>query len=209
MPDHPNPQGKGQVPLLEHWGSARPGALAVKDARTLLNDYVVSLLVLSAEFRFKPVVGSPYHLYRCGNRWRLSLIAPSEWISNDPGVCVGTCYLRTDMTWKLIPADDLERHTALVNDLTDFVRNFLRVLDGQDTLEAGLPFYVPGLAFYQRLLATGLASSISKTASISGLAGRDARFWLADSGAGSVSFLPAGLPGPHRELVPGLRSNRE
>jgi hypothetical protein len=41
-----------------------------------------------------------------------------------------------------------------------------------------LPYYVPQLPFYQRLLATGLASSISKTAEISGLSGRDAKFWL-------------------------------
>jgi len=197
MPDHPNPQGKGQVPILELWSSSRPGALAVKSARTILNDYVVSLLVLSAEFRFKPVVGRPYHLYRSAGRWRLSLIAPWEWTSADPGICVGTCYLRTDMTWKLVPADDLDRHPGLADDLADFVHDFLLELDRQDTLEAGLPFYVRSLPFYQRLLATGLASSISKTAGISGLAGRDARFWLASSGAGGVSLLPAGRPGSH------------
>ena len=197
MPDHPNPQGKGQVPLLEHWGSTARGPGGQGCAHSPQRLFSVTARLIS-RFKFKPVVGSAYHLYRSGNRWRLSLIAPSEWISSDPGVCVGTCYLRTDMTWKLVPADDLECQTALVNDLTDFVRNFLRALDGQDTLEAGLPFYVPGLAFYQRLLATGLASSISKTASISGLAGRGAPFWLADSGAGSVSFLPAGRPGWHR-----------
>jgi hypothetical protein len=197
MPDHPNPQGKGQVPILELWSSSRPGALARKDAPTLLSDYVVSLLVLSAEFSFKPVVGRHYHLYRSGGRWRLSLIAPWEWTSTDPGICVGTCYLRTDMTWKLFPADDLLRHPDLANDLADFVRDFLLALESQDTLEAGLPYYVRGLPFYQRLLATGLASSISQTANISGLAGRNARFWLAHVGANGVSLLPAGQPGSH------------
>jgi hypothetical protein len=189
MPDNPNPQGKGQALILELWESNRPQHLAVKNPRILLNDYVVSLLVLSAQFRFKPVVGKPYHLYRSRGTWRLSLIAPWEWSSADPGIHVGACHLRTDMTWKIIPADDLDRHPSLADDLADFVRNFVDALHAQDTLEAGLPFYVHGLPFYQRMLATGLASSISRTAQISGLAGQDARFWLGSSGTGSVCVL--------------------
>lgn len=189
MPDHPNPQGKGLAPVLELWESNRPQNLTAKQPRILLNDYVVSLLVLSAEFSFKPVVGNPYHLYRSKGSWRLSLIAPWEWTSTDPGIYVGSCYLRTDMTWHISPADDLDRHPSLVDDLADFVKKFVDSLHAQDTVEAGLPFYVAGLPFYQRLLATGLASSIRETARISGLAGRDARFWLGSSGTGNVCML--------------------
>jgi hypothetical protein len=178
MPENPNPQGKGLVTLLEQWESVRPAIAEPKNPRTLLNDYVVSLLVLSAQFKFKPVVGNDYHLYRSAGTWRLSLIAPWEWTHTQPDAYVGSCILRTDMTWSLSTAADLECQPGVLEDLAEFVRNFSDSLAKQDSLEAGLPFYVPQLPFYQRLLATGLASSISKTAEISGLAGRDAEFWL-------------------------------
>jgi hypothetical protein len=178
MPENPNPQGKGLVTLLEQWESVRPAIAEPKNPRTLLNDYVVSLLVLSAEFKFKPVVGNDYHLYRSAGTWRLSLIAPSEWTHTQPDAYVGSCILRTDMTWRLVPAADLDCQPGLLEDLAGFVRDFSDALESHDSLEAGLPYYVPQLPFYQRLLATGLASSISKTAEISGLSGRDAKFWL-------------------------------
>jgi hypothetical protein len=189
MPDNPNPQGKGQLPLLQLWESNRPQRLAVKKAHTLLGDYLASLLVLSAEFRFKPVAGTPYHLYRRHGRWRLSLVAPSEWTTTDPGVYVGSCSLRPDMTWTLTPSADIHHHPDLVADLTAFVRQFVDTLASRDTLEAGLPFYVSGLPFYQRLLATGLASSVQKTAQISGLGHKGAAFWLGSSGPAPLSLL--------------------
>lgn len=178
MPENPNPQGKGLVTLLEQWESVRPAIAKPKDQRTLLNDYVVSLLVLSAQFKFKPVVGNNYHLYRSADAWRLSLIAPWEWTQTRADTYVGRCSLRTDMTWKLTPAEDLDCKPELVENLAVFVRSFSDSLESYDSLEESLPFFVPQLPFYQRLLATGLASSISNTAQISGLSGRDARFWL-------------------------------
>lgn len=189
MPDNPNPQGKGQLPLLQLWESNRPHRLAVKEARTLLGDYLASLLVLSAEFSFKPVAGAPYHLYRRHGRWRLSLVAPSEWTTTDPGVYVGSCSLRGDMTWTLTPSEHVHQHPDLVADLTAFVRQFVDTLASRATLEAGLPFYVSGLPFYQRLLATGLASSVHKTAQISGLGHKGADFWLGSSGPAPLSLL--------------------
>lgn len=190
MPDHPNPQGKGQPAFLQLWESNRPQRLAVKEASTLLGDYLASLLVLSAEFRFKPVAGTPYHLYRRHGSWRLSLVAPSEWTTtDDPGVYVGSCSLRTDMTWTLTPSEDIHHHPDLVADLTAFVRHFVDTLASRDTLEAGLPFYLSGLPFYQRLLATGLASSVQKTAQISGLGHRSADFWLGTSSTAPLSLL--------------------
>jgi len=174
--------------------------LKAKDARTLMNDYAISLLVLSAQFRFKPVVGNVYYLYRAEGEWRLSLIAPWEWTDTRYGSYIGRCCLRTDMTWKLTPAEDLSCHRDLVADLAGFFRNFADSLTSQDTLESGLPFYVPHLPFYQRLLATGLASSIKRTAQISGLAERGAAFWLSTSASGAASTLPGGGANPR---IPG------
>ena len=196
MPDNPNPQGKGQLALLQLWDSNRPHRLKVKEASTLLGDYLASLLVLSAEFRFKPVAGTPYHLYRRDDSWRLSLVAPSEWTTTDPGVYVGSCSLRTDMTWRLTPSADIHRHPDLVADLTAFVQQFVDTLASSATLEAGLPFYVPDLPFYQRLLATGLASSVQKTAQISGLGHRAASFWLETSCRAPIALLTGGSDTP-------------
>lgn len=195
MPDNPNPQGKGLVPVLEHWASACPSDVGEKDARTVLTDYLVSLLVLSAKFRFKPVPGKTYHLYRSGGDWRLSLIAPWEWSRSTAGSYVGSCCLRTDMTWEISPAEDLEKSPGLVDDLAVFASSFAASMDSQDTLEEGLPFYVSRLPFYQRLLATGLAVSLEKSVRLSGLAGRDASRWANELAATTVPLL-SGRAGP-------------
>ena len=113
MPDNPNPQGKGLVPVLEHWSSVCPSDVGEKDARTLLTDYLVSLLILSVKFRFKPVPGNTYHLIRSEGDWRLSLIAPWEWRRSAAGSYVGSCCLRTDMTWEINPAEYLEKSVRL------------------------------------------------------------------------------------------------
>ena len=164
--------------MLEHWQSARAKAPQAKDPGTLLADYMVSLLVLSAHFKFKPVAGNTYHLYWAKGVWRLSLIAPQEWTDTTPGHFVGSCCLRSDMTWALDPAADLSDHPDLVQALDGFIHDFLETLEGHETLEAGLPFYVAQLPFYQRLLATGLASSLQRSARAGGMAQRKAHFWL-------------------------------
>ena len=194
MPDNPNPQGKGQVTVLQHWEGSRPAVVLAKNERTLLTDYAISVLILSARFQFKPVPGNTYHLYRGDDSWRLSLIAPEEWRGPGLGAYVGACYLRTDMTWYLIPAEGLENDEALVDALDEFVVNFTASLNTGGTLEEGLPFYVPQLPFYQRLLATGLASSISQSAAAQGLADHSARYWLDAAGRDHLHRLPGMQP---------------
>ena len=93
MKTNPNPQGKGLVPVLDAWQSLQPAAVAPKSAPRLLGDYMVSLLVLSAEFSFKPVPGKPYYLYWREGDWQLSLISPVEWGLRLPGECLGECQL--------------------------------------------------------------------------------------------------------------------
>ena len=55
MPKNPNPQGKGVVPVLEAWQAAKPSLTRPKSQRQVLNDYAISLLVLSAQFQFNPL----------------------------------------------------------------------------------------------------------------------------------------------------------
>lgn len=185
-----NPQGKGGVPVLDAWRGAQPAHVRAKPPRQILADYFTTLLVLSAEFRFKPVVGQSYHLYLRGSRWRLSLIAPTEWRDRAPGPYLGHCELRPDMTWSLEPVEDLAEQDELTAALQAFQEGFVSLLDREDALEDGLPFYVGALPFYQRLLASGLASSLSQSLEVSRLTGNSGREWL------SGTPLPRlGVPG--------------
>ena len=174
-----NPQGKGLTPVLDQWRSLQPAAVAAKPPRRILADYFTTLLVLSAEFRFKPAVGNNYHLYLRKGRWRLSLVAPAEWGARDAGEYLGRCELQADMTWRLDPVTDLDERKELTQALKAFHDGFVSLLDREEVLEDSLPFYVRDLPYYQRLLAAGLASSLKQSLRLSGLTGSSGRHWLA------------------------------
>lgn len=182
---NPNPQGKGLVPVLEHWHALQPRAVAGKPAGELLVDYFASALVLSARFAFKPVVGRAYFLYWSGHRWQLSLISPNEWGSRAPGACVGECRLRADMTWRITPGEQLADDTRLQSALADFLAGFIATVSGATSLEQTLPGYVADLPYYQRLLATGLTSSVRQSLQHSGLANIPCTQWLSSQGVAS------------------------
>jgi len=178
MPLNPNPQGKGLVPVLEHWESHRPGEVVAKPPRQLLGDYLVSLLVLSASFGFKPVPERAYFLYLCAGQWQLSLIAPWEWPADTTRLYAGECELRTDLTWQLRPSDSLQKYPELVAALDAFQAGFLELLSSDAPLEDDLPLYVASLPFYQRLLATGLSASLRRSTVAANQEGVSARHWL-------------------------------
>ncbi len=173
-----NPQGKGLVPVLEAWHGAQPASISAKPPRQILADYFTTMLVLSAEFAFKPSPGVQYFLYRNPDNWLLSLVSPDEWGERQPGIYLGCCNLSLDMTWHLQVREDIDAQPALVEALQDFHDNFLDLLDRPAPLEDGLPFYAAGLPYYRRLLAAGLASSLSQSLALSGLEGTSSRRWL-------------------------------
>ena len=178
MKTNPNPQGKGLVPVLDAWQSLQPVAVAPKSAPRLLGDYLVSLLVLSAEFSFKPVPRKPYYLYWREGDWQLSLISPAEWGLRRPGECLGQCQLELDMTWRLIPQQELVLSAELQRAIEHFTALFSEQLASADALEDTLPFYVRQLPFYRRLLATGLAASLQQSIRASDQLGHSGRVWL-------------------------------
>jgi hypothetical protein len=173
-----NPQGKGLVPVLDAWRAVQPASVQAKSPRRILADYFTTMLVLSAEFTFKPRPGVAYFLYRCTDRWMLSLVSPSEWRGRAPGTYLGCCELSTDMTWHLQVRDDLDAHPILVDALQAFHDGFTRLLDRSAPLEEGLPYYADTLPYYRRLLAAGLASSLSQSLALAGLTGTSSRHWL-------------------------------
>ena len=189
---NPNPQGKGLVPVLAHWRETRPSGVAAKGPGQLLLDWFNSALVLSAQFRFRPVPGRDYYLYLRDGDWRLSLIAPEEWGTRQFGDCLGCCRLQSDMTWSIAPREDLRQYPALSQALARLAESFLSSLDSDDLVEENLPAYRRELPYFQRLLATGLGTSLQESLRRAGSEGVTAR-QLRDSGA---ALLPDGQSTP-------------
>ena len=72
MEHHANKQIKS---LQEH------AKLLVKQAEEIQNRVELAKLIANAEYSFKPIDLKSYHLYKKGDRFILTLIAPNEWSS--------------------------------------------------------------------------------------------------------------------------------
>lgn len=191
---HANPQGKGLVPALQAWNDTRPArATSPRPVQSLLADFCASSLVLAARFEFRPVPGNSYHLYRCGDIWRLSLIAPQEWGSRQPGIHVARCDLRRDMTWSLVGAEGLAESPEVVEALERHMEGFLAAVNTEEPLAETLPFHVAELPFYPRLLASALARSLRDNLQVNGLDAASGRTLLTatESPARLLHILPA------------------
>jgi len=158
---NPNPQGKGLVPVLRDWATMQPTVAGPKEPADFLRDYCLSSLVLSANFRFKPVVGKPYFLYAGEDGWSLSLIAPQEWGERKFGEYVARCSLRPDMTWEIDAT--LEEHSPALARAQQFILEFFDSFATHQSISGHLPFYCARLPYYQRLLATALACSLQRS----------------------------------------------
>ena len=189
-----NPQGKGVVPLLACWDNLSPKKVAVKSADQILSQYFTSLLVLSAEFHFKPVPQQDYYLYWNDNPsdspWRLSLIEPEKLRTLSLGEYVGCCHLQFDMTWTITPSPQLTEQTSVLNALQEFAEGFRSTNQNGESLEKLLPFFVNELPFYRRLAATALSSSLSRSITLSNLAGIPSQQWLTENPFSTRLMLP-------------------
>ena len=173
-----SPQGKGVIGLLRDWDITRPVGAVAKPAPQLLADYFTSMLVLSSAFKFRPVVGQEYYLYRMNEDWSLSLIAPSEWSSERRQGYVGQCELHADMTWTIRPSDDLANRESTVSAIADFHEAFVAKLKSDIPLEEMLPTYVAKFSYYQRLFASALSRSLRSSMTMGGQLSISAQDWL-------------------------------
>ena len=158
-----NPQGKAALPLLAALQQARPGEVFEKPARDILRDFCLSALVLGADFRFKPVPGKVYYLYYQAPRWKLSLIAPHEWTRDDGRDYVARCHLQPDTTWQVDPDPEGMEAPQVKAALSAHIEGFNNRVTEAGSVEAALPFYIPSLPYYQRVLASGLAVSLGQS----------------------------------------------
>jgi hypothetical protein len=162
----PNPQGKGLVTVLQEIDS-RQLELHTTNHHSLaktLNDYVLSRVVLCAEFHFKPVVSKPYYLYVKDRVLKLSLIAPSEWRDSGFGFYICQCVLESTMLWTFSNKNDdpaaVEYLALAVEPLKD---TLLSDLFSNKPLEETLPYHDERLPFHRRVLANAMASRITNS----------------------------------------------
>jgi hypothetical protein len=155
-----NPEGKGVNGFLLDWHESEPRGLVVKPERQVLAEFFTSMLVLSAQFKYKPVVGVSNYLYWIKGEWTLSLISPEEWSDERQQGFVGTCVLQHDMTWTIDPSTILAEEGPVAEAIGRFYDAFVETLDTDLTIEEILPFYVGKMPYYQRLYANALSRSI-------------------------------------------------
>ncbi|WP_440997028.1 DUF2452 domain-containing protein [Arhodomonas sp. SL1] len=188
MSRNPNPQGKGGAPVLATLTEQRTAVASVppKPIEQVSTELFTSLFVLESEFRFKPVPGKRYHLYRKPDRFWLSMIPPQEWSESVAGRYIGACELQSDMTWTLELADEVAADPAFQRFLETKRDAFERRLQEAETVDDVLPVHESGFSFYRRAFAFALAHSLGRSmsrAGISGLSYDEARGLLSDQGA--------------------------
>ena len=181
MAKNPNPQGKGGSLVLNTLDAHRDLAatLPAKPVDQVSAELFTSLFVLESRFRFKPVPGQRYFLYRrdASGYW-LSLTPPRMLGEAVAGRFIGDCMLQADMTWTLALSDEARNDTVFLEELEAKRRDFDQRLRSATRIEDVLPIYERGFDFYRRASAFALAYSLShsmKRAGIHGLSYDQAR----------------------------------
>jgi hypothetical protein len=172
-----NPEGKGLNGFLLDWYQSEPTGIVAKPQRQLLAEFFTSMLVLSATFKYRPVVGTVNYLYWINDEWSLSLIAPAEWSAERRAAFAGACVLQRDMTWTIAPSDLLADSNAVSDAIGRFYDAFAEMLNTDMTLEEILPFYVRRLPYYQRLFASALSRSMHTAVILGDQASTSCRQW--------------------------------
>jgi len=158
-----NPQGKGVVSVVSDLQAYAPISVQAKNSHQWLADYFTSTLVLGAKYGFKPVVGRDYYLYFKDQEWRLSLIEPQAWNSQDAGIFFAECELNKDMSWSLVLAPGWQEHSSITKIINELEQKFFQSLNDETPIVEKLPFFMQELSYYQRLGANALARSLKQS----------------------------------------------
>ncbi len=170
MKTNPNPQGKGLVPVLDSLASSRPKmAVPPKQIDQIAGELFTSMFILESDFRFKPVAGKTYYLYRKDNRFRLSLVGPEQWSGSMFGQYIGACTLETDITWTLVLDEKAASDEGLIRLIQEKRHDFEQALEDAGKLEDVLPVFYESLPYYRRLFASALAYSLGISMQLSGI----------------------------------------
>lgn len=181
--------GKGVNGFLLDWHKSQPRGVVAKPRRQVLSEFFTSMLVLSARFKYEPVVGVGNYLYLVEGEWILSLIGPDEWSPGRRDSFIGTCVLQPDMTWTIDPSDRLREDGELSEAVGRFYDAFAEMFDADCTIEEILPFYVGKMPYYQRLYASALSRSIRAAVTLGDQRSMKCRDWLAALPARGAAVL--------------------
>lgn len=184
-----NPEGKGLNGFLLDWYRTEPRGVVVKPQRQVLAEFFTSMLILSANFKYKPAVDVPNYLYFVDDEWRLSLIAPEQWSERHQQGFAGTCVLHRDMTWTIEPSQLIGEENNVTDAIAQFYSAFAETLDSDLTLEDVLPFYVRRMPYWQRLHASAMSRSLRGTVTLAGQRDIKCRHWQALLPKFDVSLL--------------------
>lgn len=172
MPDNPNPQGKGLVPVLQTLEQHRiMGLVPPKQIDQVEMELFTSLFVLQSDIRFNPVVGKTYWMYQTEGQYRMLMIAPLEWHRPYRGRYIGECVLQQDRTWTLGLSPAVTGDEEFMGLIEGIRRDFVQALEEADSVEAMLPRYDPTFSFYARVMAYTLGRSLDASMQLSGIKG--------------------------------------
>jgi len=169
--NQPNPQGKGLSTISGFLTTVNQQTLApAKQIHQITDELFTSMFILHSSFKFKPVIGKSYWLYKSQNAFRLSLISPDEWKGNAFGRFIGRCELHQDITWSL----ELSQQAVNDTDFLQFIKNKKSELEHRiqqtEQLIDILPGYQQHLPFYQRAFTSALTRSLGISMHKSGIA---------------------------------------
>lgn len=185
MPDNPNPQGKGLVPVLQSLEQHRVIELVPpKQIDQVEMELFTSLFVLQSDIRFNPVAGRSYWLYQVEGRYSLLLVAPHEWHRPYRGRFIGECVLQSDRTWTLQLSPAVAADSGFMQQIEQARAGFVESLEKAACVDDMLPRYEAELGFYARVLAYTLGRSLEASMGLSGIRGlsyAQAKGYLDDS----------------------------
>lgn len=166
----PNPQGKGQVTLLNDLDGVK-GVSKDKSFDEITLDLFKSLFVLSSDFKFRAVRDHTYYLYNVADRYKLMHVAPDEWPRGAPGVFCAECKLRSDYTWSIDFSEEAAMDPQFCEQLADHIEQFKDTMNTAADFESVLPFHESSLGYHQRVLGYALSKSIQGSLGVKGLIG--------------------------------------
>lgn len=176
MPNNPNPQGKGLVPLLQTIDNQRLRALVPpKQIDQIEMELFTSLFVLQSRIGFQPVIGRSYWLYQtdgpsgADKEYRLLLVAPHEWHSPYRGRYIGRCELQEDRTWTLALDPAMAADQAFMESIEAQRQELSAEIQSAKSLEDILPVFEERFGFHARVLAYTLGKSLGISMELSGI----------------------------------------
>jgi hypothetical protein len=172
MPENPNPQGKGVVPILQGIDRHRlDRLLPPKKIDQVQMELFTSMFVLKSDIRFNPVPGQQYFLYQTDGRYKLLMVAPNEWSSPYRGRYIGECILHSDRTWSMALDPAMAHDEEFMAGITAEQDMLQEALEKAETVAEVLPVFEEALGYNSRILAYILGKSLGLSMDMAGIGG--------------------------------------